>query len=182
MMSMYSFTSLGTPLPWGVLLIAGLALLVAGRRLFWLFVGLAGFFVGLQTAPMLLGPQPLWLLWAVGLICGIIGALLALFFQQLAIIVGGFLAGSAVAAQLAYLLWGRPLGLMVLIGGIVGAVALFLLFDWALIVLSALAGAALIIQSLTTWMVAGPFLFILVAAAGVAIQTAWLLADRRRKG
>lgn len=169
------------PLPPIVLLLAGLALLVAGRRLFWLFVGLAGFLIGLQTAPLLLGPQPLWLIWGVGLICGIIGAVLALFFQQLAIAVGGFMAGSAIAAQLAMLLWGRPGALVVFVGGIVGAVALFLLFDWALIVLSGLAGAVLITQALAGYLVPSPLLFLVIAAAGIAVQAGWLLASRRRK-
>jgi hypothetical protein len=181
MMGMVAGMPMGAPLPSVVLLVAGLALLVAGRRLFWLFVGLAGFFVGLQTAPLLLGPQPLWLIWIVGLAFGVIGALLALFFQQLAIAVGGFMAGSAIAVQLAYLVWGHPGGWTILIGGIIGAVGLFLLFDWALIVLSAMAGAVLIVQAVAHRIAAGPFLFLLLAGVGTAVQAGWLLAGRRRK-
>jgi hypothetical protein len=61
------------------LVVSGVALLVLGWKLFWLFVGLVGFAAGLQAVQLLLGPQPFWILWAAGLVCGIIGAVLALF-------------------------------------------------------------------------------------------------------
>ena len=56
---------------------SGVVLLVLGWKLFWLFVGVVGFAVGLQAAQLVFGPQPFWLLWAAGLVCGIIGAVLA---------------------------------------------------------------------------------------------------------
>ena len=181
MMGMHHFMPAAGQMSMVGFLIAGVAMLVAGRRLFWLFVGLAGFVVGLQTAPLLVGPHSVLLVWAVGLVCGAIGVVLALFFQHLAIAIGGFMAGSAIAVQLTHLMWGRPDGIVMLIGGIVGAVALFLLFDWALILLSATAGASLIVQAVGMRMNAGPLAFILLAVIGVAIQAGWLLADRRRK-
>ena len=36
---------------WWVTLVVGLAVLLFGRRLFWLFVGAAGFAMGLHVAP-----------------------------------------------------------------------------------------------------------------------------------
>jgi hypothetical protein len=47
--------------------VLGLALLFMGWRLFWLFVGVAGFAAGLQAAPLLFGMQPFAILWGVGL-------------------------------------------------------------------------------------------------------------------
>ena len=108
---------------------SGMVLLVLGWKLFWLFVGVVGFAAGLQAAQLYLGPQPFWMLWAAGLVCGIIGALLALFFQKLAIIVGGFVAGSTIALHLTLMMGHEPGALVTLIGGVAGAVVLYLLFD-----------------------------------------------------
>ncbi len=77
---------------WWVTLLVGLAVLLLGRRLFWLFVGAAGFAVGLHVAPMVLnGPE--WLMVVAALVLGILGAVLAIFFQWLAIGLAGFAAG-----------------------------------------------------------------------------------------
>ena len=67
------------------LAVLGVLLLVLGWKFFWLFVGVVGFTAGLQAAQLVFGPQPFWMLWAAGLVCGIFGAILALFFQHLAI-------------------------------------------------------------------------------------------------
>ncbi|BBO87153.1 DUF4203 domain-containing protein [Desulfosarcina ovata] len=157
----------------------GMMLLVAGRRLFWLFVAVAGFAAGLQAAPMIFGPQPFWLLWSVGLIGGVIGAVLALFFQHIAIGVGGFLAGSALAFQLMALLGRYPSGWIILVGGIVGAVALFLVFDWALILLSSIVGAVLLGDGMGRVTFVHPAMLMVLFVIGVAIQGAWLLASRK---
>ena len=75
--------------------IVGGALLVAGRKLFWLFIGALGFITGIQvTASIWQGPD--WLLLVIGVVVGIIFALLATFLQALAIGVAGFLAGGYV--------------------------------------------------------------------------------------
>lgn len=157
----------------------GMALLVTGRKLFWFFVGVVGFATGIQAAPMIFGLQPLWGIWALGLICGIIGALLALFFQQVAIVVGGFLAGSMFAFHLMRIGVLAPNDLIVLGGGITGALALFLLFDWALILLSSMIGAALIIDAVGRQLPAAPAVLIALCAIGVMVQGGWLLASRK---
>ena len=78
----------------------GIVLLALGRRLFWLFVGCVGFMAGLQMAQQYFGLQPSWVAWAAALLFGLVGALLALFFQKLAIVLGGFASGST--------LWSSP--------------------------------------------------------------------------
>jgi hypothetical protein len=50
--------------------VSGALLLVLGWKLFWLFVGVVGFAAGLQAAQLYFGPQPFWVLWAAGLVCG----------------------------------------------------------------------------------------------------------------
>ena len=57
---------------------AGVCLLLAGRRLFWLFVAITGFFVGAEVAGDLFANQPQWVVWVLAAGAGIIGAVLAI--------------------------------------------------------------------------------------------------------
>jgi hypothetical protein len=60
--------------------VAGLLLRFLGRKLFWFFVAVAGFLVGLQFATQYFrGPTPIVLL--IALAAGIIGALLAVLVR-----------------------------------------------------------------------------------------------------
>ena len=160
--------------------VVGLMLLTLGWRLLWMFIGILGFAVGLQAAQAFFGQHPFWMLWAAGLVCGVIGAVLALFVQHLAVAVGGFIAGVFLALQMVTM-WGYTAnGLIVLIGGVIGAVALVLLFDWALVVLSSMVGAAFVVNALADLQFPyQPWLFLVVAAAGVIFQSRLLLASRR---
>jgi hypothetical protein len=158
---------------------SGVVLLVLGWKVFWLFVGMLGFAAGLQAAQLYFGPQPFWVLWAAGLVCGIIGAVLALFFQKLAIGIGGFVAGSTIALHLTLMMGHDPGALVVLIGGVVGVVALYLLFDWALIILSSVAGAAFIIEALGRQAPYAPVLSVVLIAAGVIFQARLLIVSRK---
>lgn len=164
-----------------VLAVSGVALLVFGWRLFWLFVGVVGFVAGLQAAQSVFGPQPFWVLWTAGLVFGIIGAVLALFFQKLAVGVGGFVAGSIVALHLTLMMGYHPGALVALIGGGVGAVVLYLLFDWALIVLSSVAGAAVIVEALGRHAPYAPALSAVLVAVGIIFQSGLLIVSRRRE-
>src|ERR1041385_6355086 len=74
--------------------LVGLALLLFGRRLFWLFVAALGFAIGLQLAPYLSQNPPLWLSLLLSLGLGLLGALLAVVLQKLAIAIAGFLVGA----------------------------------------------------------------------------------------
>ena len=161
------------------LAVLGVLLLVLGWKFFWLFVGVVGFAAGLQAAPIVFGPQPFWMLWAAGLMCGIIGAILALFFQHLAIAIGGFEAGSTIALHLMLMLGYEPGALIVLIGGAVGAVALYLLFDWALIILSSVVGATFIIVALGWQSPYASALLMALIAAGVVFQARLLIVSRK---
>jgi len=162
-----------------VMVVSGLVLLVLGWKLFWLFVGVVGFAAGLQAAQLYFGPQPFWVLWAAGLVCGVIGAILALFFQKLAIGIGGFVAGSTIALHLTLMMGYQPGALVALIGGVVGVVALYLLFDWALIILSSVAGAAFIIEALGRHAPYAPLLSAVLIAAGVIFQSRLLIVSRK---
>jgi hypothetical protein len=158
--------------------VSGALLLLLGWKLFWLFVGVMGFAAGLQAAQIYFGPQPFWVLWAAGLVCGVIGAILALFFQKLAIGVGGFVAGCTLALHLTLMMGSHPGAMVALIGGVIGVVALYLLFDWALIILSSLVGTGFIIEVLGRHAPYAPVLSVILIAAGVIFQARMLMASR----
>ena len=165
-----------------LLALLGGILLFRGRHLFWLFVGVTGFIAGLQVAPMIAGHQSFALLWAVGLIGGILGAILALFFQHVAIAVGGFLAGAVAGSHLLLMLDYSPSTPVLLVSGIVGTIALILLFDWTLIVLSSVVGAVLIIDALGPRLPFAPLLFIILAAVGIVLQARLSTTERSNRG
>ncbi|MDQ3197772.1 MAG: DUF4203 domain-containing protein, partial [Verrucomicrobiota bacterium] len=128
-------------------LLLGIALLLLGRRLFWLFVAALGFAIGLQIAPHLSQNPPLWLSLVLSLGLGLIGALLALLFQKIAITIAGFLVGGRVAVAIAASLilnHSHYTAITFVVGAILGAILLHALFDWALIIFSSVEGARLI--------------------------------------
>lgn len=155
-------------------LLLGGSLLVAGRKLFWLFIGVLGFIVGMQfVARYWTGPQLVAVI--VGVVVGIIFALLAIFVETIAFAVAGFLAGGFILTTIANTL-GLNLGsgllywAVYLIGAIIGVALIMVLLDWALIVLSSLAGASLVVQSLSSRAAIGGVLFIVLFIIGLIIQ------------
>src|SRR2546429_1477107 len=81
--------------------VIGAAILLFGRKLFWLFVAALGFAVGLEIAAYFMREPPQWMTLLVALGCGVIGALLAILLQKLAIAIAGFIAGGRIAWALA---------------------------------------------------------------------------------
>ena len=157
-------------------IVVGIVLLAFGRRLFWLFIGAVGFVTGFETARQYLALQPDWIIWGVGLLCGLLGILLAVFLQRLAVGLGGFAAGGFIAQYLGALLGlGTTLMLGIyLAGGIIGAVLLYVAFDWALVFLSSIAGALLIVESIHWGPLYEALLCGVLIAAGAIFQAVWM--------
>jgi hypothetical protein len=129
-------------------IVAGVILLLLGRRLYWVFVAGVGFLTGLALAPDLLPDQPDWLILVEALAVAIVGAVIALVAQKLTIGLIGFAAGGGIGLALLLALGVVGDGsrwIVYLIGGIAGLVLMLVVFDWALILLSSLAGAYLIV-------------------------------------
>jgi len=155
-------------------ILAGIGLLVLGRKLFWLFVGLIGFVSGIQVATRFFPGQPEWMILAIALTAGVLGALLAVFLQWLAIGLAGFLAGAYIVTRLVHvsgLVTGGMDWLLFLIGGILGLILIIILFDWALIILSSLAGAGLVTESVHIDHSGAVLLFIVLVITGVVVQS-----------
>lgn len=171
MLDNIDFANPGTQI---VSIVVGMAVLLLGRRLFWLFVAAAGFILGLGLAIDLLQAQPDWVILVAALIFGLVGALLALFAQKVAVIIAGFLMGGYTLIwlwQLLSLNLDQLNWLIFIVGGIIGALLVQFLFEAALIVLSSLAGATLIAQATTFSAPVTALLFIVLLVVGLVVQT-----------
>lgn len=160
-----------------VRILAGIVLLTLGRKLFWLFVGVAGFVFGFVLATRFLSGQPDWIVLVIALVVGLVGVLFALFLQRLAVGVAGFIAGGYILINLLNALgWqtGQLAWLPFVIGGIIGAVLVLILFDWALIILSSLTGATLIVQTLHFGSLIMALGFIVLLVVGIMIQASMM--------
>lgn len=160
----------------------GAAILLFGRRLFWLFLAGTGFVVGALAATRALEGASSEVVLTVAIVAGLLGALLARFAQKVAVLVAGALAGGYLGHAVAL---GLPQRLhpwaAVAIGAIAGAILLACLFNWALIALSSLTGAAVISQHIPVpppWPTAA---FALLLLVGLAVQAGQLRRKGRKK-
>jgi hypothetical protein len=175
--------------------VVGAVLLVLGRRLFWLFVGIVGFLTVYHLSLEALHVRPFGLRLFLALLAGLFGVLLAIFVQRVAVALAGFLVGVWLAAgflglDLAPLLpihagAGHGVGpgvvILVLLAGILAAVLALRLFDVALIVLSALAGAGIIADAARLVGATRTLLLIVLAAVGIAVQAGWTARRTRAR-
>jgi hypothetical protein len=162
-------------------IVAGVLLLILGRQLFWVFVAVLGFVVGMDWAARLFpdagGLMPL----LVGVAVGILGAVLASLFYQLAIAVAGFFAGGQLGVELFTIVSpssDQTVWLVFLLAGVFGAVVLVLIFDWALILMSSMLGASLIAQDVAGRSELSVVLFIVLVIVGIIVQAGMM----RRRG
>ncbi len=162
-----------TNLPFIVQLLVGSGLLLAGRRLFWLFVGGVGFLAGFALAQEYLPQQTenMHLVLAVG--AGVAGAALAYVAQKVALSIGGFLAGGFLGVTLVRDLLGTtepvPVALF-LVAGVAGLVLVHVVFDWALVLLSSVAGASVLGGLLDVSDTVHLVVVVVLSALGVAVQ------------
>ena len=156
--------------------VIGIAILFFGRKLFWLCVAAVGFAVGVEIAPLLVNEASLLAL-LIALVFGVLGALLALFLQKVAIAVLGFLAGGKLATAIAaafFVHYAQHPTIIFVGGGIVGAILLLAVFGWALIVVSSFIGAYLIVfqDAIVLPPTGSTIVFIGLAIVGIFVQAA----------
>jgi len=134
-----------------VYVVAGGMLLLFGRKLFWLFVAIVGFLVGMMYIPELLPAQPNEVILTVSLIAGLLGALLSVLLQKFAVAVAGLIAGGYIAyylLQTVSINVGEFQWLAILAGALLGAVLAGSMYDWALILITSASGAVIATQYL----------------------------------
>jgi hypothetical protein len=152
-------------------LLLGIILLLFGRSLYWVFVAVAGFLVGVELGTQLLADQADWVRVLAAVLCGILGAILGMLAQRVAFSIGGLFAGGYLGLAFARAAGtpGEPL-VWFAIGGILGAVIAVLVMDWAIIVLSSLAGAAAIVGQFDIDATLATLLFVVLMIVGIIIQ------------
>ena len=171
-----------------LLCIIGLAVLILGRKLFWIFVAAVGFALGMMLVPQFLPDAPQWLILLVALVAGCVGAVLAVLLQRIAVGVAGFISGGYLVWWLLTFLnvhlgeWQTLSWVVFIVGGIAGALLLSMVFDLALIILSSAAGAGLIADTLMSAFslqkLAVAIIFLILFAIGIAVQSGIMRRER----
>ena len=134
-----------------LLAVVGLALLLAGRRLFWLAVGALGFVAGYRAMESWASGLPHTAHLVVAVAVGLIGLVLAVVVQKVAVGLAGFFLGvvlTSLLLPLTSLALGAWSPVVVAAGGLLMAVVALGLFGPALVVLTAGAGAAMLVQAI----------------------------------
>lgn len=138
-------------------ILGGALLLVLGRKLFWLYLGIIGFINGFVAVSQDSVTNPEWQKVAVAIAFGIFFALFAILFQKVAVILAGFSGGASIVNAFFGLVLKQAnytspshitFWVLLLVGGIAGAVLAYKFFDWALILLSSLYGSYFILTGL----------------------------------
>ncbi|MBC8418668.1 MAG: DUF4203 domain-containing protein [Desulfobacteraceae bacterium] len=165
-------------------ILVGIAALILGRKLFWLFVGAIGFVYGMNITVLFSSGLPDLLVVVIALIAGLIGALVAVFFQKVAVVLVGFAAGGYLIASLLNIAGWKAVAVPVpwlpfLIGGLAGALLLYFLFDWTLIFFSSIIGASLISQSIQIDPFVKGLLFVGLFIVGFVTQAGMLKRNRK---
>lgn len=168
-------------------IVLGAALLVRGRKLYWLALGGVGFFLGLWLAGRFLDLRSTGLELGIGFLLGILGAYLTTAAQRLAVALGGFAVGGALTYWAAVWLarsleWqSGPWWLVVtLLGAIVGSVFAAALFEASLVALTALLGALLIAKASLLGPPHDSWLFLVLLCIGMLAQSGEKKERRRR--
>jgi hypothetical protein len=156
----------------GVRIFLGLLVLLLGRRLYWLMVGVGGLLAGWEFTQQLLAEWTPVVRFLVSIGAGVVGVLLAILAQRVAFALLGFYGGGFVALVLtqstsssnAQLMW-------FVLAGVAGAIIAALVMDWAIIVLTSLAGAAAIVTSISMGPPLRVIVFVVLAVVGLVVQS-----------
>ena len=162
-------------------LAAGLLLLFAGRRFFWLVAALVAFLFVFNLFEALFGGG--WLGLIVAVAVGAIFAWLATKFIKIVGYIVGALAGAA-GLPLFLNLFGLDFSwlLMALIGAVAGFLLMLFLFDWGLILLTSWVGANAVAAQVNGLLSLGAtiatIVFIVLLAAGIYVQSTQMKAKK----
>jgi hypothetical protein len=163
----------------------GVILLVAGRKLYWFFSAVAGMIGGIYLGGVVLDAESQGWQIAFAVIGAILGAMLAVGLQKIALAIVGFVAGGYGALFL-WQTFGLPAEgklelLPFILGGILASLLVVMAFEYGLIALTSWGGATLISRQLDLdgWVAAAVFFVLIIA--GAVIQSVALVSDRKRQ-
>ena len=155
-------------------IVAGLVLLFAGRRFFWLAAALVAFLFTYNLFDELFGGGLLGLVVAIAL--GAIFAWLAIKFIKIVGYIIGALAGAAgLPIFLSFIGLDPNWLLYALIGAVIGFLIMVIAFDWGLILLTAWLGANTVAGNIDSLLSLGATISTIILAvlfvAGVIVQS-----------
>jgi hypothetical protein len=165
--------------------IAGAILIVAGRKVFWLFLGLLCFLAAMTALQRWFPEISQTTLVLASLGIGGLGAGIGMMAQKTAVWIGGFVGGGFLAVMLVRMMTqgeGSTTLVAFLLGGVVGILLARILFKWVMIVVSSAIGALVICKVLDTEMLPGTIVFGILLLAGVAIQGGFLWRGKSSVG
>jgi len=154
-------------------ILIGIIFLIAGQKIFWFFIASLGFLFGFEFAATFFAGQAFWKTFFISVSCGLLGLVCALFLQELAIIITGFIAGGYIFLSLGNLLGWRVnewWWLFFVASGITVSVLLAIFFNPVLIVLTSFIGALLIIQAVPFTPEMKILMFVILVASGILVQ------------
>jgi len=167
-----------------LLLVIGLILVLLGRRVYLISIGILGFLGGLYLFTSFIGSARDWRSLLFALLFGTVGSLLAFKLHKAAWLFGGFCGGGVLALYFndatGMIRDGSPVTLF-LVGGAAGAFLFLLLLDWSLILVTTLTGAALISWQSRLSGGALQALFFGLTALGLLVQARAMRGDRKEK-
>jgi hypothetical protein len=158
-------------------IVAGLVLLLAGRKFFWLAAGLAAFIFGMSITRALFGVGVVGFI--ISVIIGIVLGWLSVKFIRIAGYIIGALAGAVALPLLLGLFGFHNYWLLTsLFGALIGFLLVRFAFDWGLIVMTVWIGANTIVSNVDKMLPLGAFIsavgFIALFIAGIMAQRATL--------
>lgn len=155
-----------------VSLIAGLLLLLAGKKAFWFFLALAGIAVAITFLPRVLPDLDRQTLLIVSVAAGVLGGILAFALSKFLVWVGGFLAGGYLGIVAWQMIAHGPAFPWVagIVGGILGMLAAKVLFTSVLVLASSAIGAALLVHVSGLDGTPGLAALVILTAAGIIVQ------------
>ncbi|MCP3964616.1 MAG: DUF4203 domain-containing protein [bacterium] len=155
----------------------GIALVLFGRRLYWLALGGVGFFLGIWACSQFLDLGSTGLQLGVGFLLGVLGALLASAAQRVAVALGGFIIGGTIAYWTAWWLasilqWQTASWLWIvgIFGAMIGTFFAAILFDIALVALTSLIGALMVSHASQLGVPHESWLFLILVFVGMVAQ------------
>jgi hypothetical protein len=154
-------------------LLLGLAILILGRKLLWLFIGGVSFTFMSVLLELLLPGESQAAYLTVGLVAGLMSALLAIFLREHAVSVSGFFAGGAISISLLELLdvnAGQLTWLVIALGGLLGVAIVAGLLEGGVIYVSSITGAIMVAQAFHHDLVTTLIVIIGLTIAGSIVQ------------
>ncbi|MGD8831049.1 MAG: hypothetical protein PVF57_10640, partial [Pseudomonadales bacterium] len=147
---------------------------------FWLAVGLVGFLFGVELGGAWFADQSDWIITLAAVGLGVLGMVMAIVLERVAIALAGFYAAAYVALIVGRLSGHEVLPFFVPIAaGVVGAIATALLTDPAIIALTALFGSAAAASAMDLDPIPRALAFAALALLGSLAQYAVLVRRRR---